>query len=99
MSRGLLKHATKEKEDFQRVLSLFNLQKELGSLFSAWLMKAGSVLRARLRSYPLQGQPRLSSGNKDPELHGPPGPRQSPVLSRGESIRLSWGSYILGTVR
>ena len=64
MSRELLKHATKKKVDFQRIFSLFNLEKKLWSLFSASLMKSVFYIKGSLlRRYQLQDQPQLSSVN------------------------------------
>lgn len=59
----------KKKVDFQRMFFLFNLEKELRSLFSASLMKTVLFIKGLLLgSYPLQDQPQLSSVN-DYQLH------------------------------
>jgi hypothetical protein len=54
MSREFFFPVTKKKVDFQSIFSLFNLEKDQGSLFSESLMKAALYIKGSLlRSYQL----------------------------------------------
>ena len=76
-------HRKKKNVDFQRMLCLFNLEKEPQSLFSASLMKTVLYMKGfLLGSYQLQDQPQLSSVN-DHQLHCPQGLRRTPLSSSG----------------